>query len=150
MRIASPSHCRPKGLIISAKLAEILGAKPGDRLRIEVEEGERPVREATLAGVFTDYAGVAAYMEIENLHRLMREADTVSGAYLSVDAKSWGAFLAKVKETPRIASMMIKEMVRQSFKKTTAETISMLQTLYFSFLGDRGFRSRLQQRAHRA
>ncbi len=29
--------------------------------------------------------------------------------------------------------MMIKEMVRQSFKKTTAETISMLQTLYFSF-----------------
>ena len=29
--------------------------------------------------------------------------------------------------------MMIKESVRGSFKKTTAETISMLQGLYFSF-----------------
>ena len=40
-----------------------------------MEEGERPVREATLAGVFIDYAGVAAYMELESLHRMMREAE---------------------------------------------------------------------------
>ena len=121
------------GLIISAKLAEILGAQPGDTIRLEVEEGERPVREALLAGVFTDYAGVAAYMEIESLHRLMREGDTVSGAYLAIDNRSHADFMQKVKETPRIATMMLKEMVRQSFKKTTAETITMMQTLYFSF-----------------
>lgn len=121
------------GLIISAKLAEILGAQPGDHIQLEVEEGERPTREAVLAAVFTDYAGVAAYMEINSLHRLMREADTVSGAYLSIDRAKWPDFLAKVKETPRIATMAIKESMRQSFKKTTAETMSMLQTLYFTF-----------------
>ena len=121
------------GLFISAKLAEILGAQPGDHIQLEVEEGERPVRDAVLAGVFTDYAGVAAYMEAESLHRLMREADTVSGAYLSIDKSHWGEFLAKVKQTPRVGTMMIKESMRESFKKTTAETMSMLQTLYFSF-----------------
>lgn len=128
-----PVSLPPEGLIISAKLAEILGAAPGDLLRVEVEEGERPVRDIVLAGVFTDYAGVAAYMQIDNLRAMMREGYTVSGAHLSVDRGRWVEFLGKVKETPRIASLMIKESVRQSFKKTTAETISMLQTLYFSF-----------------
>lgn len=130
---AKPIALPPDGLIISAKLAEILGAVPGDIIRLEVEEGTRPVRETVLAGTFTDYAGVAAYMEIEALHRLMREGDTVSGAHLSVDMNQWDAFLAKVKNTPRIASMMIKESVRKSFIKTTGESISLLQTLYFSF-----------------
>ncbi len=122
-----------EGLVVSAKLAEILGAQVGDRIQLEVEEGERPTREAVLAGVFSDYAGVAAYMEIQNLNRLMREGDTVSGAYLAVDARQWDAFMTKVKGAPRIAAMLVKEAMRQSFKKTTAETISMLQTLYFTF-----------------
>jgi putative ABC transport system permease protein len=130
---ARPVALPPDGLIVSAKLAEILGAKPGDKLRVEVEEGERPVRDVVLAGVFTDYAGIGAYMEIENVRKMMREGGTVSGAHLAIDKRSWNAFLAEVKETPRIASLMIKESVRESFKKTTAETISMLQMLYFSF-----------------
>jgi putative ABC transport system permease protein len=50
-----------------------------------------------------------------------------------VDKKEWGAFLQKVKETPRIASLMIKDAVRASFEKTTAQTISLLQGLYFTF-----------------
>ncbi len=130
---AHPIALPPDGLIISAKLAEILGARPGDRIQLEVEEGERPVREAVLAGVFVDYAGVSAFMEIDNLHRLMRESDTVSGAYLSVDRAHWTEFMEKAKQTPRIATLLIKESMRQSFKKTTAESIDMLQTLYFSF-----------------
>jgi putative ABC transport system permease protein len=128
-----PIPLPPDGLLISAKLAELLGAQPGDRLVLEVQEGERPVREAVIRGLVTDYAGVQAWMEIESLRRLMREGGTVSGAHLRVDGRRWGEFLAEVKQTPRIASMMIKESVRGSFKKTTAETINLLQTLYFSF-----------------
>jgi putative ABC transport system permease protein len=120
-------------LLVSAKLAELLGAKPGDTIRIEVEEGERPVRDVVLHGVITDYAGVAAYMEIDNLRRMMREGATVSGAYLSLDENKYDEFLAKVKETPRIASMMMKEATRASFKKSTAEMIDMLQVMYFTF-----------------
>jgi putative ABC transport system permease protein len=73
----------PEGLIISAKLAEVLGAKAGDVLSVEVQEGERPTRDIVLAGLVEDYNGVAAYMDIDALHRLMRESDVFSGAYLS-------------------------------------------------------------------
>lgn len=121
------------GLLVSAKLAELLGAQPGDVITLEVQEGARPIRQAVIQGLITDYAGIAAYMEIESLRRMMREGGVVTGAHMSVDRARWPEFMEKVKETPRIANLMIKASVRESFKKTTAESIAILQTLYFTF-----------------
>jgi putative ABC transport system permease protein len=123
----------PDGLLVSAKLAEILGAKVGDRIIVEVQEGRRPKLEAMIQGTITDYAGIAAYMEIGALRRLMREGGTVSGAYLAVDTNHWNDFLAAVKEAPRIAGVGIKEAVRASFKKSTGDMIGMVTTIYFTF-----------------
>jgi putative ABC transport system permease protein len=128
-----PLALPPDGLLISSKLAEILGAKAGDRIILEVQEGRRPVRKVTIQGLITDYAGLAAYMDIDSLRRLMQEGGSVSGGHLSVDKKQWVAFLDKVKKVPRIASLGIKEAVRESFRKTTAESIGLIQGLYFSF-----------------
>ncbi len=123
----------PDGLLVSAKLAEILGARVGDRIILEVQEGRRPVLEATIQGTITDYAGIGAYMEIGALRRLMREGGTVSGAYLSVDTNRWDDFLKEVKGAPRIAGMGIKEAVRASFKKSTADMIGKITGIYFMF-----------------
>jgi putative ABC transport system permease protein len=123
----------PDGLLVSAKLAEILGAKVGDRIILEVQEGRRPTLEATIQGTITDYAGIGAYMEIGALQRLMREGGTVSGAYLSVDMNRWIDFLTKVKEAPRISGVGIKEAVRASFKKSTGDMIGKITGIYFTF-----------------
>jgi putative ABC transport system permease protein len=130
---ARPVELPPDGLLVSAKLAEILGAKPGDRIVLEIQEGRRPVREAVIQGLITDFAGIAAYMEIGALHRLMREGETVSGAHLAVDLAHWPAFLQKVKEAPRIATLGITRSVRASFEKSTGEMIGMIQGIYFTF-----------------
>jgi len=130
---AQPIALPQDGLFLSAKLAEILGARPGDRVQLEVQEGRRPTREATIQGLITDYAGVSVYMEIDALRRLMREGGTVSGAYLAVDAAYWTEFLSRVKEAPRVATLAIKNAVRQSFRKSTAEMIGLIQRLYFTF-----------------
>ena len=123
----------PDGLLVSAKLAEILGAKPGDRISLEIQEGRRPTVEATIEGLITDYTGIIAVMEINALHRLLREGGSISGAHLAVDAAEWPRFLDEVKNAPRIGSVGIKEASRASFRKTTAESIGLIQTLYFSF-----------------
>ena len=121
------------GLLVSAKLAEILGAKPGDSLTLEVQEGRRPTRQAVIRGLITDFAGVAAYMDIDALRRLMREGGTVSGAHLAVDAGSWPAFLKAVKEAPRIGTLGITKAVLASFQKSTGDMIGKIQGIYFSF-----------------
>ncbi len=128
-----PLALPPDGLLISAKLAEILGAKPGDKLVIEVQEGRRPTCGATIQGLITDYAGLSVFMDVEALRRLMREGPTVSGAFLTVDKSRWVEFLDAVKESPRVAALSIKSAVRASFRKSTAEMMGMVQTLYFSF-----------------
>jgi putative ABC transport system permease protein len=129
----NPLPVPPDGLLISQKLAEMLGAKPGDTLEMEVQEGRRPSRKVTVHGLITDYAGLSAYMDIDALRRLMQEGGTVSGAHISVDAGRWVDFLDKVKGVPRIANIGITTALQQSFRKTTAESITLIQTIYFTF-----------------
>jgi putative ABC transport system permease protein len=130
---AVPISLPPNGLLVSAKLAEVLGAKVGQSLILEIQEGKRPQLEVPIHGVVTDFAGVAAYMDLKALHRLMREGETVSGAYLKVDAGQASAFYDRIKRAPRVASMAIKRAVKASFQNSTAEMIGMVQSLYFSF-----------------
>jgi putative ABC transport system permease protein len=121
----------PDGLLMSAKLAEILGARVGDEVQIEVLEGRRRKVEIPIRGMVTDFAGVAAYMDIAALRRLMQEGDTVNGAYLSVDENHWDAFMRRIKQTPRIAVTMVKRDQLEAFRDTTGKSIGILRSLYF-------------------
>src|SRR5690606_6689342 len=58
-----PVDLPPEGIIMSDKLAEVLGVSPGQMIRVEVMEGERPVREVPLAAIVKEYAGTNAYMD---------------------------------------------------------------------------------------
>ncbi|MEI6715576.1 MAG: FtsX-like permease family protein [Verrucomicrobiota bacterium] len=121
------------GVLISSKLGEVLGAQVGDKLILEVQEGSRPQKEVRVQGFLTDFAGLGAYMEISSLHQLMREGESVSGAYLRLDENRLDAFLDKVREAPKIASLAVKRAVRGSFQKSTGEMIGMIQGVYFGF-----------------
>ncbi len=128
-----PLPIPPDGLIMSAKLAEILGVEPGESVTMEVREGRRPRKDVVVQGLITDYSGLSVYMDLDALHRLMQEGDSVSGAHVAVDGARWKEFYAAVKEAPRIASLGIKAAVRDSFRKTTAESINLIQGIYFAF-----------------
>jgi putative ABC transport system permease protein len=128
-----PVTLPPSGLLLSAKLAELLGAKPGDNIHIEVQEGTRPVLDTVVSGLITDFAGVAAYINIDALRRVMREGGTVSGAHLAVDTVRWDDLLAQVKKSPRIGAFTITRDARASFDKTTGEMMGTIQAIYFGF-----------------
>ncbi len=128
-----PLPIPPDGVIMSAKLAEILGVRPGESVTMEVQEGRRPKRDVVVQGLITDYSGLQVYMDRDALHRLMQEGDSVSGAHVAVDGARWDEFYAAVKEAPRVANLGIKAAVRDSFRKTTAESINLIQGVYFLF-----------------
>jgi putative ABC transport system permease protein len=121
------------GLLLSAKLAESLGARAGDTVHVEVQEDTRPVFDAVIAGTITDFAGVGAYLDIDVLRRLMREGSTVSGAHLAVDPAQWDDLLARARKSPRIGSFTITRDARLSFDKTTGEMMGTMQAIYFGF-----------------
>ncbi len=125
-RIEPPAE----GLIMSSKLAEVLGAKIGEDVQISVLEGPRPVHSVAIRGLMEDFTGISAYMDIDALRRLMREGSTINGAYLRVDQTQWQAFMQKVKKTPQIAVTMVKKDQLTAFRNTTGESIGIIRKLY--------------------
>lgn len=119
------------GLVMSAKLAEILGAGIGDEVRVEVLDGRRPSVDVAIRGLVTDFAGVAAYMELGALRRILKEGDTVNGANLTVDHQRWDEFMRAVKDTPRAAFVIVKSDQLAAFRETTGKSIGIIRKLYF-------------------
>ena len=121
------------GLVVSGKLAQVLGAHPGDDLVVEVLEGKRQVRRVPLVGLAEDFAGVAAYMDLEALNRLLGEGDIITGANFRIDPARRSQFLRALKDIPRINWVAIKESLRENFRQTTAASIGLIQKIYMVF-----------------
>jgi putative ABC transport system permease protein len=121
------------GLVISSKLAEVLGAKIGDELAVEELEGKRTVRTVPLVGLAEDFAGVAAYMNRRALNRLLEEGDVITGASLTIDDLHRREFLRALKDIPRVGWIAIKESLRENFRQTTAASIGLIQIIYLVF-----------------
>ncbi|MBZ5605230.1 MAG: FtsX-like permease family protein, partial [Acidobacteriia bacterium] len=118
-----PVEVPPDGLLLNAKLAEILGAQIGDVVTLEVLEGARPVRQVPVAAIVDEPVGLGAYMDASALHRVMREGDTISGAYLKVDSAVAPKLYSVLKHTPSISGVAVREAMLASFWKTFGESI---------------------------
>ncbi|HVY92704.1 MAG TPA: ABC transporter permease [Bryobacteraceae bacterium] len=118
-----PVDLPPDGLVLTTKLAEILSAKAGDWLTLEVLEGARPVRRVPIAALVDEPVGLGAYMRASAVHRLMRESDTISGAYLQVDAAAAPKLYSTLKRMPSISGVAVREAALASFWKTFGDSI---------------------------
>lgn len=131
-------HKRPialdvDGVIVSAKLAEVLGAVPGDVVTIEVLEGERPIIDVPIAATIDDFTGVAAYMPRKRLNALLREGDVISGAHLAVDAHRSYELYEELKHTPHVSGVTLKGAALQSFQDTVAKNLLRMRLFNVGF-----------------
>ena len=78
--------------------------------------------------------GLAMYMDLDALHRLMREGDVASGALLLIDPASEAALSQALKALPAVAGAGFKRAVLQSFRETMAANmnLSILINLVFA------------------
>lgn len=137
-RVVDASHVAlevpPEGLVLSTKLAEILAVQPGDTVQVEVLEGARPTRQVGIVGLVEEYMGTNVYMDRDALHRLMHEDRVVSGSYLQVDAHAVKTLYDRLKNTPKVAGVLLKNAAMDSFNETIAEMMAMVRsvTVFFS------------------
>jgi len=122
-----------EGAVLTAKLAEILGVRAGDELQIEVLEQGRPVRTVRVAGVANELIGLNAYMDAGALHRLMREGDSISGAFLRVDAAATATLNAELKRMPAVAGATTRLAALQGFEETLARSLDVFTTVLVTF-----------------
>ncbi len=110
----------PDGLLMTDVLAQQLGVRVGDRVDVEVLEGQRPQRNVALVGLTHELTGSSAYMQRGALNRLLREGDVVSGAFLGVERSRLAELYRELKRTPRVIGVMNREVAVRSFTETMA------------------------------
>ncbi len=121
------------GIVLSDALAEMLHLRAGQWLEVEILEGKQGTRRLPVAGIVQEYAGLNAYMDIDALHRLLEEDRAVSGAYLSVVAPDREALYQRLKQTPRVGSVAVKEAMIEQFENTISQNLLMMQTFNYVF-----------------
>jgi putative ABC transport system permease protein len=123
------------GLVMSRLLGDILGVGQGEPVQVEVLEGRRPVRTVTVAALVDDSMGLQAYMNVDALHRLLREGDVLSGAAMTVDPAEMMRFYAEVKAVPAIAGVALREITLRNFRETMGEQMNLMIFFFVLFAG---------------
>ncbi len=134
-RDLAPVALPPEGLLLTAKLAEILHTVPGDTVTVEVLEGHRQVRRVAVAGTVDELLGLSAYINQLALDRLLGESGAASGAYLRVDPAGAAELNDRLKHLPGVAGVASRDAALASFKTTLAQSIGIVTTVLITFAG---------------
>jgi putative ABC transport system permease protein len=124
-----------RGLLLSAIIAESLGARAGDLVEVEVIEGARPVEAMPIVSVVDEPIGVYAYAARATVNRLMREGDVANAAYLGVDGDERAELYASLKRLPAVAGANLREAAYLQFRDMMDRGIGTMNTINLLFAG---------------
>lgn len=123
----------PEGILLTDRLGERLGVTAGDRVIVEVREGERLRREVVVAGLVNDMIGMAGYMDDRALARLLREDVRPNLASVTVDPQQAEALYRELRRVRRIATVTEKRAALRAFDDTTARFILVFTAILTAF-----------------
>lgn len=123
----------PDGMLLTSRLAEILGVRIGDDVRIEVLEGERQVLSSRVTAVADEAMGLNAYMDSAALSAMLGEQEAWSGAFLDVDPAAEAELYRRLKETPSVSGVSLRSAALDSFNRTINENMQVSNVTIFGF-----------------
>jgi putative ABC transport system permease protein len=122
-----------RGVVLSAKLAEILDIKVGDTVRAEVRFGERRKGDLLVAGVIDDLFGLQGYMKVEALHAFLGQEASMTRAYMSIDENNLDDIQRRLKEMPRVATVTHMQSIIDRWQAQSGNMIlvfTLIMTLF--------------------
>lgn len=118
------------GLAISSMLAQILGARVGDSIEIDLLDGARRTVFLPVTALVEDYFGIRGMMESEALARLMRERPVVNSVNLSFDQNRRGEFYTAIKNIPAVSGLGLQRVSLANFRQTIALLVTTMASIY--------------------
>jgi putative ABC transport system permease protein len=122
----APAELPPEGLLVTDKLVEILGARVGDMVEIDLLEGDWSTRSVPIAGVIDEPFGLQIYANAAWLGRVLREDPRISTALLAVEAGRLDDVRARLKEMPSVIGVSSTEHAIRRYREQTGESMSFM------------------------
>jgi putative ABC transport system permease protein len=129
-RATNPSG---SGLVLTDRLADKLGLRIGDLVRVEVLEGRARTLHLPVDATVREMMGLNAYMQRDALNRALGEGDLASGFALSLAPGSEAELLAATREMPRVAGAFSKASMLRNMEEVSARNIRIMSTVLTVF-----------------
>jgi putative ABC transport system permease protein len=123
----------PDGLVLTRKLAEILGARPGDPIAIEQLDGRRLRLTLPLLRLSDEPLGISGYMDAAALDRLLGEDRGVSGALLQIDRTRAAELYAALERLPAVGGVAIRAAMLASIRATMNRSFILMTIVMTAF-----------------
>jgi putative ABC transport system permease protein len=85
-----------------------------------------------VSGTVPQFFGLGAYMDLEALNRIHRQAPRISTANLLVDEHALDDLHAALKEIPRLTGTIMLTDTRRSFQDTIRQNVVIMMTIYIT------------------
>ena len=121
------------GLVLSTRIAANLGLEVGDRVRVEVLEGERREVLMPVSRLVQTFVGNTAEMDLAALCRLLGETESLNGASCLVADGSLEALHDTVKRTPIVAGVSSRDSILRNVREILDESIGVFLLVAVSF-----------------
>jgi putative ABC transport system permease protein len=121
-----------RGLMLSERLARQLDLRPGDLVEVEFRGGINETRVVPVAGLVTQYIGLGAYMDLDTLSRLLRQAPQISVAHVELDPLALPDLHRMLKDTPELSGLIDMTKMRRSFEATIRQNVDIMTTIYLT------------------
>ncbi len=122
----------PGGVLLSERLAMQLDVQAGDSVEAEFLGGRRETFDLTVTGLIEQNLGLGAYVDLDYLNGLLRQAPRISTANVSLDENQTDALHTAIKEIPRLSGIIELVTNRRSFEDTIEENIMVMNTIYIT------------------
>ncbi len=127
------SHLEGDGLVMTDRLANKLGLRVGQTVRVEVLEGRQRTLDVPLVGTVREMMGLNAYIERRALNRLLQEGDLSTEFALAIERGREGELLEASKQMPRVIGAFSKATVLRNMQEVSARNIRIMSTVLTLF-----------------
>lgn len=118
------------GIVLSERLADHLDIQAGESVEITFLSGSRETFRVTVSDLVELHFGLGAYMDLEYMNALFRQAPRISTVNITLDDHEIEALHAAIKDTPRIAGIVEMNENRRAFQNTIEVNIVVMNTIY--------------------
>lgn len=119
----TPVALPPAGLVVTAKLAEVLDVKIGDEVAADVLEGDWTTHRFVIAGTINEAFGLFGYARRDYLANVLGEQPRISQVLLRVDPLDSPSVRAHLKDLPAVIGVTSTEQVIENYRAQTGQSV---------------------------
>lgn len=125
----------PNGLVVSSQLAKLLNISAGDRVTIKPFLGEQKEKVVQVRQIVTQYVGLGAYMDIDQLSALLNITPSASSILLKVKPEQLEETRSQIEEGQNILAVHDKNKLKAQFEQLMESSqASQYILILFSFI----------------